>query len=38
MDFVVVENTCGKYGGDLRELNRIPHNVQAMVGNVEEIG
>jgi len=37
MDFVVVENTCGKYGGDLRELNRIPHNVQGMVGNVEEI-
>ena len=38
MDFVVVENTCGKYGRDLRELNRIPHNVQGMVGNIDEIG
>jgi len=38
MDFVVVENTCGKYGKELRELNRMPHNVQALVGNVDEIG
>ena len=38
MDFVLVENTCGKYGSELRELNRIPYNVQALVGNVDEIG
>lgn len=33
MDFVVVENTCGKYGQELRELNEVPYNVQALVGN-----
>ena len=37
MDFVVVENTCGKYGTDLRELNRMPHNVQHLVGNADSI-
>lgn len=37
MDFVVVENTCGKYGRQLRELNRMPHNVQHLLGNADPI-
>jgi Xaa-Pro aminopeptidase len=37
MDFVVLENTCGKYGTRLEEMNRIPRNVQTMVGNVDEL-
>ncbi|MCW5980485.1 MAG: M24 family metallopeptidase [Bryobacteraceae bacterium] len=32
MDYVVVENTCGKFGPNLEELNKVPHNVQALVG------
>ncbi len=36
MDFVVVENTCGKFGPQIEELNAIPRNVQALVGNVDE--
>ncbi len=32
MDFVVVENTCGKFGTRLEELNDLPHNVQSLVG------
>lgn len=36
MEYVVIENTCGKYGRRLEELNAIPHNVQSMVGNVGE--
>lgn len=36
MDFVVIENTCGKYGRELRELNRIPYRVQELVGNARE--
>jgi len=35
MDFVVVENTCGKFGRRLEELNHLPYNVQALVGNAE---
>jgi hypothetical protein len=38
MDFVVIENTCGKYGAELRELSAVPHNVQSLVGNAAEIG
>jgi Xaa-Pro aminopeptidase len=33
MDFVVIENTCGKFGNRLEELNTVPRNVQALVGN-----
>lgn len=32
MDFVVIENTCGKFGQRLEEFNRVPRNVQALVG------
>ncbi|MFN0167053.1 MAG: M24 family metallopeptidase [Bryobacteraceae bacterium] len=32
MDFVVVENTCGKFGTRLEEFNDLPHNVQSLVG------
>lgn len=36
MDFVVIENTCGKYGRKLEELNKLPYNVQKLVGNADE--
>ncbi len=32
MDFVVIENTCGKFGTRLVEFNSVPRNVQALVG------
>jgi hypothetical protein len=32
MDFVVVENTCGKFGRRLEEFNTLPRNVQKLVG------
>jgi Xaa-Pro aminopeptidase len=32
LDFVVIENTCGKFGPRLEELNRVPWNVQGLVG------
>jgi hypothetical protein len=32
MDFVVIENTCGKFGPKLEELNQVPWNVQHLVG------
>jgi Xaa-Pro aminopeptidase len=32
MDFVVVENTCGKFGPRLEEFNTLPYNVQELVG------
>lgn len=32
MDFVVVENTCGKFAPRLEEFNQVPKNVQALVG------
>jgi Xaa-Pro aminopeptidase len=38
LDFVVVENTCGKFGLRLEEFNKVPHNVQAFVGNLSAIG
>lgn len=31
-DFVVVENTLGKFGPEVRQLNRLPVNVQELVG------
>jgi Xaa-Pro aminopeptidase len=35
MDFVVVENTLGKFGPRVERFNRLPNNVQALVGRVE---
>lgn len=32
MDFVVVENTLGKYGARVEELNRAPRDLQQLVG------
>lgn len=32
LDFVVVENTCGKFGTRLEEFNQVPRNVQHLVG------
>ena len=32
MDFVVIENTCGKFGPKLEELNQVPWDVQQLVG------
>jgi Xaa-Pro aminopeptidase len=37
LDYIVIENTCGKFGEKLEELNKIPRNVQHMVGNVDEL-
>jgi hypothetical protein len=34
LDYIVIENTCGKFGKRLEELNKLPRNVQHMVGNV----
>lgn len=36
-DFVVVENTLGKYGRRVRCLNACPVNVQRLLGNVSEL-
>lgn len=36
VDFVVVENTLGKFGKRVETFNRIPVNVQRMVGNADE--
>lgn len=32
VDFVVVENTLGKWGTRVEELNKVPHHVQGLVG------
>ncbi|MGV3722401.1 MAG: hypothetical protein ACO1SX_15950, partial [Actinomycetota bacterium] len=32
LDFVVVENTLGKYGPRVDELNRVPRDLQQLVG------
>jgi hypothetical protein len=32
IDYVVVEKTVGKYGKEVRELNKLPVNVQHLVG------
>ena len=37
-DYLVVENTLGKFGKRVEVFNRIPVNVQHMVGNVDELG
>lgn len=36
LDFIVVENTCGKYGRRVEEMNALPRNVQALVGNTAD--
>ena len=36
-DFVVVENTLGKFGPRVEVFNRLPKNVQPLVGNVDEL-
>ena len=36
MDFVVIENTLGKFGPRVECFNRIPKNVQGLVGNADE--
>ncbi|MCI0748908.1 MAG: M24 family metallopeptidase [Verrucomicrobia subdivision 3 bacterium] len=35
MDFVVIENTCGKFGQRLEEFNALPRNIQRLVGHAE---
>lgn len=37
-DYLVVENTLGKFGKRVEVFNKIPVNVQHMVGNVDELG
>ncbi len=37
LDYLVVENTCGKYGTRLEELNAVPKNVQPLVGRGVEV-
>lgn len=37
MDYVVIENTLGKFGPRVETFNRLPLNVQHMVGNVDEL-
>lgn len=32
-DFVVVENTLGKFGKRVETLNKLPNNVQGLVGH-----
>jgi len=34
LDYVVVEKTLGKYGKEVRQLNKLPLNVQHLVGKV----
>ncbi|HID06058.1 MAG TPA: M24 family metallopeptidase, partial [Armatimonadetes bacterium] len=36
LDYIVIENTCGKFGTRIEEFNKLPKNVQHMVGNVNE--
>ncbi len=38
MDYVVVENTLGKFGKRVECFNKLPLNVQSLVGNVDELG
>ena len=37
LDFVVIENTLGKFGPRVETFNKLPLNCQALVGNVDEI-
>ncbi len=36
MDFVVIENTLGKFGTKVECFNQVPKNVQKLVGKIEE--
>jgi hypothetical protein len=36
LDYVVVENTLGKFGPRVEVFNRVPVNVQALVGHPGE--
>ena len=36
-DYIVVENTLGKFGKRVETLTRLPNHVQAMVGNIREL-
>jgi hypothetical protein len=36
-DYIVVENTLGKFGRRVETLTKLPNNVQALVGNVAEL-
>ena len=38
VDFVVVENTLGKFGTRVEELNRVPRRVQPLVGRGIDAG
>ena len=38
VDFVVVENTLGKFGTRVEEFNRVPRRVQPLVGRGIEAG
>ena len=37
LDYVVVENTLGKFGPRVEVFNQLPVNVQPLVGNVDEL-
>ena len=36
-DYIVIENTLGKYGTRVETLTNLPKNVQAMVGNIDAL-
>jgi hypothetical protein len=38
LDYVVIENTLGKFGKRVETFNKLPLNVQHMVGKVDELG
>ena len=37
-DYIVVENTLGKFGRNVETLTKVPIHVQSMVGNTRELG
>ena len=37
LDYVLIENTLGKSGPQVETLTKLPDNVQALVGNVDEL-
>ena len=37
LDYIVIENTLGKFGPRVETLTKLPLNVQSMVGNVAEL-
>ena len=36
-EYIVIENTLGKYGTRVETLTKLPNNVQSLVGNVDEL-